>query len=107
MITAIANYLAKLESRSLRFQAATVSPEHTWLNHALIVVILGGGIGAVLGFLLVTPAFGFRVGLLIALLAYLYREVGQWRGRRDKPADWAWDATLVVSALYVPLRPVE
>lgn len=132
MIALVTRWLASLESRSVRFQKASgPEPEKTWINHALVVVILGGGLGGALGFLIGAPALGFRVGLLVALLAYLYREVEQWRGRRDKPERWWWDASLdwlfplwvaspfllgalpfyvlalTVALLHFALRPVE
>lgn len=96
MIGFVSDIIYSLQSKSVRLQAADVLPEHTWIGHALLTVLLGGGIGAVIGFVIGASAFGFRVGLLVAWLCYLYREVNQWRGPRAKPEQWWWDATLDV-----------
>jgi hypothetical protein len=123
--------LYSLQGKSLRAQAAGRNEECTWINHALVTVIVGGGIGGALGWVFSIPYLGFRLGLLVALLCYLYREVHQWRGRTDKPDRWWWDATLdvlfplwvcspvllgepafyvltlAVAALHFLLRPIE
>lgn len=100
MIALVERFVRYARTHSQRVEAACQTDEQTWINHALITVILGGGLGAVLGLLLVTPALGFRVGLLIALLVYFYREVNQWRGRRDRPQGWYFDACMDVLVPY-------
>jgi hypothetical protein len=130
-IALLENAVRYARTHSKRVDAACQSDADTWLNHSLITVVLGGGLGALVGLVVLTPGFGFRVGLLVALLGYLYREVHQWRGRRDKPVGWYFDAvmdclvptwvasafllgpvgffalTLCVAVWHFALRPVE
>lgn len=105
------------------------TPERTHINHALVIILLFGSIGAGVGYWISAPATGFRVGLVVGWLAYVVREILQRWG----PAwfDDLWDGlcdvlvpawiisgvvlpdtpavfgclTVAVAALYFPLRP--
>jgi hypothetical protein len=97
MIGLLSDAISDLQSRSRRLTAASRNEECTWISHALITVILGGGCGYGLGLVFGIPHLGFKLGLGVALVAYGYREVRQWWGRPNKPAHWAWDAILDVA----------
>ena len=107
------------------------TPERTHINHALVIILLFGSIGAGVGFWVTMPALGFRVGLVVGWLAYVVREVSQrwgpsftangWDGCCDVlipawivsaavlPGSLAvfWSLTAIVAALYFPLRPKD
>lgn len=87
---------ARHDSRRIEL-AAGPEPEKTWINHALITVILGGGLGYGLGLIFGIPHLGFKLGLGVALGCYLYREVRQWWGRSGRPSGFWWDACLDVA----------
>jgi hypothetical protein len=95
MIALIEGIVRRARNGSRRIDAACAEMSATWINHSLITLLLGGGIGGALGFAFGIPHLGFRIGLLVALLAYLYREVNQWRGQ-PKPAGWWFDAVMDV-----------
>lgn len=97
MIGLIAKSIYRLQGKSRRLIAAGRNEECTWINHALITVILGGGVGAAVGRIFGIALLGFKIGLGVALAAYAYREIAQWRNRPAKPAGWLWDACLDVA----------
>lgn len=99
IIALVERFVRHARNHSDRVDAACQNDESTWINHSLITVILGGGLGAVIGWPFSIPYVGFRVGLLVALLTYLYREVNQWRGA-PKPDGWYFDACMDVLVPY-------
>lgn len=103
------------------------SDEATHTQHALVIVLAFGTLGAFVGWLLGVPALGFRAGLVAGWTCYVVRELDQRRGRWRwrlwdgacdvaVPAAWIaavvtgsvwalWLGAAVVALLYVPLRP--
>lgn len=108
IIDRLGGFAGWAQKHSARIAAAGgPEPEKTWLNHGLIT--LGAAlIGAAFGFPFGIWLLGARIGAVVAVKLYLYREVRQWWGA-PKPAGWWWDASLDVlmptffaSALFSP-----
>lgn len=74
----LSNFWGKLKGRSRRFAAADQTDEQTHMNHALVMVLLFGTIGAGLALLAGrSRQSGLEIGIVVGWSFYLLREIHQ------------------------------
>lgn len=120
----LSNFWGRLKKRSRRFAAADETNEQTHMNHALVMVLLFGTIGAGLALMFDHAlSVGLKAGVVVGWGFYILREfnqrlsISQWVVANDEAPrwlrwfrfpiglrlDWRWNAWDGICDVLVPL----